>query len=208
MAPEVDANFQDMSVHDKLNAALGPTEEEQDMSTLNRVVVPVGMFTDPNVPEASSASVNLSVDTSPFPHSEDYGAAVTPGEHTVTGTEDLHAAEAGDPGRREAAAKRGAAPFPDNRDEWQKKHWQARAQELGLSTSGNMDTVKDRVEETEAIDEEYAAYSASDWKIDIDETQTEDDLAELRSAYVRSGADYSTVADALDKRQAELTNEQ
>lgn len=208
MGKQVDANFQDMSVHDKNVAALGPTEEAQDMSTLNRVVVPVGMFTDPNLPEASSASVNLAVDTSPFPHSEDYGAAVEPGEHVVTGTEDLHAPEAGHPGRREAAARRGTTDLPENRDEWQKKHWQARAQELGLSTSGNFDAVQNRVEEAEAIDEEYAAYKADDWKNDIEASQNEDDLAELRDAYVRSGADYSTVADAFDKRQADLTNEQ
>lgn len=188
------------------------------MSALNRVVVPMPSFTNPNNPATSSGSVNLELDEHPVTHAEDYGSAVEPGAHSVLSPMDVHSKEmtdaaklAGDPGRREAAkrAKNTATvEFPENREDWQKKHWQAKAREMGLSVSGNIDAVKDRVEEQEAVEEEYRAYNAQDWKDDIEKTETAEDLAELRTAYDRSGADFSTVVDAFTAREAEFNDDE
>lgn len=188
------------------------------MSALNRVIVPMPSFTNPNNPVTAAGSVNLELDEHPVTHAEDYGAAVQPGEHSVTSPMDVHAKEmadaanlGGEPGRREAAKRTKntvEVEFPENREEWQKKHWQAKARDLGLSTSGNTDAVQARVEEQEAIEEEYKAYGAQDWKDDIEKAETTDDLAEIRAAYDRSGADFSTVASAFEARETELNDDE
>lgn len=205
-----DGNRQDMSVLDTERPSLAATEEAQDLSTLNPIIVPMPAFTNPNNVLTQSGSINLDLDEHPVEHSEDFGANYRPRD-TVLGPADEHsrdmgaAAEVpGDPGRREAAAKTPQIDLPENRDEWQKKHWQARARQLGLPTSGNIDDVQMRVEEQEGVEEEYASYDSNDWKKDIEAAETEDDLAELRGAYDRSGSDYSTVVAAFDAKQAEL----
>lgn len=211
MGKKVDGNFQDMSVHDKNVAALAATEEAQDMSTLNRVVVPVAAFTDPNNPSGAAASVNLDLDESPFEHSDDYGRGVLPGAHSTTGPEDTHAKEArevaGHPGRREAAARTPNVDYPESREDWTKAHWQAKAGEYGLAKSGNTDAVKGRVEEHESTVEEAKNMSAEEWKDEIDAAETEADLNELRALYDAADVDYSTVAKAFETRAAEI-NEQ
>src|SRR3954471_24672764 len=79
MADKTDGTFQEMSVHDKDNAALPPTVEGQDMSTLDRVIVPMPQFVDPHDARAQSGSINMDLDDHPMDHSEDYGAAAGEG---------------------------------------------------------------------------------------------------------------------------------
>ena len=142
---------QDMPVADKLHPTLGATEEEQDVSSLNRIIVPVGAYTDPSNPAAASASVNLTLDKSPVEHSEDYGQS------------DLE--EAGveaDPvsGTMDATEMRseGVAARSEDREEWTKEDWQEQAREYDLPVSGNKDTIAARVEAYE--DEQKSASSS------------------------------------------------
>jgi hypothetical protein len=115
----------------------------------------------------------------------------------------------GPPGRREAAARGQAAAveYPENRDDWQKKHWQARAREFNLSVSGNTDAVKGRVEEHEGAIESVKGWNAADWQTAVADAETADDLDELRGLYGVSGVDFSTVEKAFEDRQAEFDNE-
>lgn len=73
---DYEGNYQDISVHDKDNAALGATEEEQNMDKLARVLVPMPAFTDPSNPKAAAGTINMTLDQHPVEHSPDYGADV------------------------------------------------------------------------------------------------------------------------------------
>lgn len=217
-----DQNVQDISVHDKDVAALPATVEGQDMSTLNRVVVPVGSFTDPHNPNAAAGSINLDLDTHPFEHSADYGQIERDeGRAEVLGTMDSGVTAktgketklgSGDgPGHPGANERRAATPqvdLPEDREEWTKAHYQAALRQAGLPVSGNMEALTSRYDEFEAQEEQYKDYNAGDWQNDIEDAETPDDLAELRVAYDRSGADFKTVADAFEKKSAELSDEQ
>jgi hypothetical protein len=195
-------NEQDMSVHDKNSPTLGPTEGSQDVATLNRIVVPPGAYTDPNNPSALSNSVNLTIDKTPTPVSEDYGLTQLDeagvGEHPVEGTIGVHADAVGRTSDAEGAQ---AVELPENRDDWQKAHWQQQARAFGLPVSGNMDALQSRVEEHEQRVEAAKSFDAEDWK---DQIAAADDLTDLRNLYTASGASYSTVESAFDARQAEL----
>src|SRR5262245_27125079 len=131
-----------ISVVDKTNPTLGATEEEQDMSQLNRIVVPVGAYTDPNNPAAESASVNLPLDKSPLEHDASYGVSdleeAGVEADTVSGTMDAS-----------ALAPEESAATSEDRDDWTKAEWQNLADSYGLSTSGNKDEIIARVEEYE-----------------------------------------------------------
>jgi hypothetical protein len=77
VSPEADfGNDQDMSVHDKMHPTLGPTEEAQDVASLERIVVPMPAYTDPNNPAAAAGTINLSLNDHPVTHSEDYGQEI------------------------------------------------------------------------------------------------------------------------------------
>lgn len=197
----VDGNVQDISVHDKEHSALGPTQEAQDMSTLDRVVVPMPSFTDPADAMTAAGSVNMSLDTHPVVHAEDYGADVLPGQVSVHTVMDTHSIG------EEVGSSQAAGDFPEDRADWQKKHWQAKAREYGLATSGNTDAVSGRVEDHEAEVEAAKSMSATDWKDEIAKAETADDLADLRELYDASGADLSTVVTAFDSREAEINSE-
>lgn len=194
MATEIDPR-------DKQHSALAATEEAQDVSRLNQIVVPPPAFTDPENPSAAAGSVNMSVNTHPMEISDDYGADVGPGEDDVRSPIDTHAAEmaldtVNHPGRDDEA--------PEDREEWQKKHWVDQAKEYGLSGAGNTDAVKDRVEEYESAVEAAKAYQAHDWQDEIDDADNTAELEQLRALYDRSGADYSTVVEAFESRATEL----
>ena len=135
-------NEQDMPVADKFNPTLGPTEASQDMASLNQIIVPVGAYTDPNNPAAQSASVNLTLDKSPVAHPEDYGQ-----------TQLTDAEVEADPatiGMLTMEGEEGAGTQPeDDREEWKKADWQAKAGEYGLATSGTVEEIRQRVEEHE-----------------------------------------------------------
>lgn len=237
-ARDFENDYQDMPVDAKTHPALGPTEEAQNVSQLNRIVVPMGAFADPSNPAALAGSVNLALDKHPVTHAEDYGVSNVEGvgvdvhsPHTPAdaGTEAVAPFEPpdfsdGQPDPEtargelgaQAAARRSGASSAD-RTEWKKADWVTQARALGLSTSGNMDAVKDRVE---AHEEQEAAASAEredrvtaakemnagDW-IEQIESADEDELQELQSLYAESGADYSTVQTAIENRQAALADE-
>src|SRR4051812_13723288 len=68
-----DGNQQDMLVQDVEHAALAATEEAQDVSRLNRIVVPMPAFTNPNNPATAGGSINLELDEHPVEHDPDFG---------------------------------------------------------------------------------------------------------------------------------------
>lgn len=204
-------NEQDMPQADKLRPNLGPTEEAQDVASLNRVIVPMPAFTNPLNPDAAAGSINLSLDTHPVSHDKDYGAGVTPGHHAA-----LTGSMLVDESERKSAQRAVEDTLPEERGEWQKKDWQAQARAYGLSTSGNMDTLKGRVEEYEAeqaeAQEERAKavedakdFNAGDWISQVESAKSAEDLDELQSIYAESGADFKTVAEAFDAKRAELS---
>lgn len=198
---EESGNKQDMSVFDTDNPSLHPTVEAQDVSRLNKIVVPPGAYTDPNDARAAQGSINQSVSTYPGALSEDYAEGVAADD--VQGVVDTHAAE-------QAAVFTGDAPGggerSDNRDEWTKADWKEQASEYGLPVSGNMDALKSRVEDHEAEVAEAKDYSAQQWKDEIDGTDNTGDLADLKRLYEQSGADFSTVVEAFDAKAAELSS--
>lgn len=201
-----DSNYQEMSVFDKDNAALGPTEEAQDMRSLNRVTVPMPAFVNPHQPLMASGSINLSIDETPVPHSDDFGAET--GDHVQTSVMDAEAStlEVPEPvdGSDDAPAEE--IEFPDDRAQWTKVHWQAAARADGLHVSGTIDEVKDRVEEFEGAVEDAKSFRATDWVSAIEDAETADDLKDVQKLYDRSGASFSTVADAFSKRTADLNS--
>jgi hypothetical protein len=133
-----------ISVLDKAHPALGATEEEQDVSQLNRIVVPVGAYTDPSNPAAASASINMTLDKSPVEHDASYGESDLEDAgveaDAVSGTIDGTETEGG--GRAEARS--------EDRGDWLKADWQNQAAAYGLTTGGTVDELRDRVDEYES----------------------------------------------------------
>lgn len=199
---------QEFSVHDKNHASLPATEEGQDVSSLPPIVVPPPSYTDPNNPAAAGGSVNFDLDSHPLELSEDYGLSVGDYRTAVMGTMD-DPSEGGhpDPGGEDAkvnAAK--GADLPEDREEWTKAHYQTALRAAGLPTSGKIDALADRYSEYEAQEEEYKAYNAGNWIDDVEGAETQDDLDEVKAAYGRSGAEFATVAKAIEKKQSEFDN--
>lgn len=137
------ATDQDMLQSEKPNPALAPTHEAQDTDSLNKIVVPMASFTNPNNPDTASGSINYDLATHPVKHADDYGADVTPDRDETASPMDTHALE-------QVTVEDYEDDYPADRDDWLKAHWQAKAEEYGLAKSGNLDEVKDRVEEYEA----------------------------------------------------------
>lgn len=219
MSHEDFTDEQEMSVHDKDRPTLGPTEGSQDVEGRAREIVPMPAFTDPHNPDAAGGSINLSLNSHPVVHSEDYGmkTAESVGAFEVENTMDEGArtirenATASSGAQERKAAKNSAdlGEAPEDRAEWDKKHWVAQAGALGLATSGNMDTVKGRVEQYEAEQVERGtevdaakSLKAEDWKQQIEDAEDEGELQELRTLYDETGLDYTTVASAFDDKAA------
>lgn len=225
MGTEINRDFgndADMSVHDKEHPTLGPTEGSQDVESLPRHIVPMAAFNDPNNPVAVSGSVNLSLDDHPVTHDPDYGKELHEVyghdhvEHTMTdGARTLKQFD------RSQDDEDGASWGTDtDRGEWLKADWQAQAKEYGLSTSGNLATLRERVEAHEEYDglsdedklardaEDAKNLRAGDWQDQIAAANDVDSLAQLRQLYDASGADFATVGKAFDDRQAELTSDE
>lgn len=188
-----DGNKQDMSVLDVANATLAATEEAQDVAALNRIVVGIPAYTDPNNPMTLSGSVNLPLDSHPVTHSPDYGQDVTPGVHETGATHSPMAVGAATlPESGGVVEDDPTANLPEDREEWNKSHWQVAAKHYGLPTSGNIDAVKDRVEEHEA------AQSVVEERAKSLHSMTRDDLdAEAESVGV-DPSEYSRKEDLAD----------
>lgn len=196
-------NDQDISVHDKFHPTLGPTEEAQDVDRLARQIVPMPAYNDPNNPVAASGSINLSINDHPVKHSADFGAGVE-GEFGFDHVENTMSEGArglqeldlttGDDDPETAAAKQAAASLPADRETWAKAHWQTHAKSLGLATSGNIGTIRDRVEDHEAAQEERAEFESAT------RGSSREDLDKLAAKYDISPEEYSTkdlLADAV-----------
>lgn len=178
------------------------------MTKLHRVLVPMPAFTNPNNPLTQSGSINLDLGKHPVEHAESFGGVDAGERDVVLSVADTHAQEMA---KGDVAVKKVAdavvESFPENREDWQKKHWQAKAREYNLATSGNIDAVSSRVEEYEDDIEVVKEYNAGAWQDALVEVETEDDLKELRGLYDRSGTEFSTVVSAFDARQSEFDNE-
>jgi hypothetical protein len=226
MATE-DGNVQDIAVADKEHPSLGATKEAQNVTVLNKIIVPPASYTNPNDPMAASGSINLDLDQHPMEISPDYGQSTLDahsGERdVVTGVQDENSADmsdalnasdpnavsaggAGTPGAREKAVATPAHEYPEDKDTWLKGDWQAKAREYGLAVSGNLDTISGRVKEYEEGVEEAKQWNATQWKTAVDDAETADDVAELRALYGRSGAEFVSVVEAFDAKDAELAN--
>ena len=188
-----------ISVHDKDHPSLAATKEAQDVASLDRIIVPPGAYTDPNNPEAAGGSVNMSVYTHPSDIPDDYGESVEPGDVDVRSVLDSSLEEGG------GAAAKGGADRSDDRDEWTKADWVAQAGDYGLSKSGNVDAVKDRVEEFEMEVEDAKDYNAGDWQSQIEDASSADELAGLRKLYDATDNDYVTVDQAFTDKEAEFS---
>jgi hypothetical protein len=94
--------------------------------------------------------------------------------------------------------------FPADRDEWDKAMWQIAAKQHGLSTKGSANALRDRVEEHEASMEASADKKAGDWIADVEGAEGADALEDVKAQYEESGADFKTVSEAIEKKQAEL----
>lgn len=207
----------EMSVHEKTHPTLGPTEGSQDVDSLPRHIVPMGAYNDPNNPVAVSGSVNLALDDHPVTHDPDYGKQLHEvyGQDHVEGTMTEGAKTLAQFDQTGAGGDAG-----EDRSEWLKADWQAAAKSHGLPTSGNVATLRERVEAHEAEaaltpeereaqerEEEVEAaknLNAGDWQSQIAEASDAEALGKLRSLYDESGADFKTVAKAFDDRQAEV----
>jgi hypothetical protein len=157
-----DGNRQDMSVHDKEHPSLAATEEAQDVASLNRIVVGMPAYTDPHNPMTLSGSVNLPLDQHPVTHSEDYGDDVAPGQFTFDpeGNGGQSPMAVGAKSLLSEADTDDTPQFSsEDRAEWSKADWQKAARYYELPTSGNIDTIKNRVEEHEANAEAIDARS-------------------------------------------------
>lgn len=144
-------NEQDMYVQDKEHPTLGPTEEAQDVASLERIVVPMPAFNDPNNPLAAAGTVNMALSDHPVEHSEDYAEA-----ERGCGTVEVQSPLSG----QGAGSGSGGDEFtvPENRDDWTKADWQKQARAYEIATSGNLDTLKSRVEGFEAENAERDEY--------------------------------------------------
>jgi hypothetical protein len=196
---------QDMPMADMLLPSFAPTEEAQDVSTLAQIVVPVPAFTDPENPTAAQSSVNMVLETSPFPHDAEFGAGVETGVDSPMSTIDTHAKEQADLVEAPAAAESAPALPEGDREEWSKADWQQAAKAYGLGTSGNTDAIATRVEDHEEQLETVKNWSAGEWQDAVNEADDTDELAELRQQYDNSGASFKTVADAFASKEAELS---
>lgn len=172
------------------------------MSEVDSTVVGMPAHTDPGNPDAQHGSINQPLSDHPVAHSEDYGQAVqvdtldvTADDPTVAGA--LQRAVAGKSGYEDEDA-------PLDREQWNRGHWKAAAKKYGLTVGGNMDEVKTRVEEYEASVDEAKAMNAGDWQGEIENAEDAGSLAELRSLYDASGAEFPTVVSAFDAKDAEF----
>jgi hypothetical protein len=205
MSDEEQTEGTPISVHDKDHPSLAATKEAQDVASLDRIIVPPGAYTDPSNPAAAAGSVNMSVYTHPADLPEDYGESVEPGEVDVRSVIDEGAADQAQAVVTGMGAGDKAADRPEDRDEWTKADWVAQASDYGLAKSGNMDTVKERVEDYEGSVEEAKDYTAGEWQQQIEDTDNPSELADLRDLYTASGASFSTVDSAFDDKAAALS---
>lgn len=79
----------------------------------------------------------------------------------------------------------------------------ARAEEMGLDSSGTKDELVARISEEQASD-----MKASDFKDRVNAANSQDELDEAAEFYANSGKEYASVASAIERRQAEINEQQ
>ena len=164
----------EIKAEDKMHPTLAATEEAQaSVGTLATVIVPIGQFLCPTLPTANSGSVNLSMRQHPVSHSDDYGSRTK---------RKVHSREIS-PAKNVSASTAPEIDEPTDRSEWKKTEWVSLAQSYGLSGSGNMDTVIERIQSYEAqrdlINEsnrQQLEVMAAESEIEIEEGMDDDAL--------------------------------
>lgn len=91
--------------------------------------------------------------------SPDYGGGVVnpvPGPVEPLGSQEVDPALVTD----STAPPAPAVALPDNRDEWEKSHWKAYAEQIGVGSSGSAKQIQARVEAKETADAERAEFES------------------------------------------------
>lgn len=182
---------------DRLNPSFSP-DMEDEVQELDPVIMgpPAYSSPDPKTAQGYLAPVEehpLSADLS-----DDYGAAEKDLGHDAEYRSSM------------AAGREGEADFtdfPEDRKDWSRTHWQKAAKQFGIPHSGTKTDVQSRVEAYEAEREADKDMKAADWTDEIDDAEDAESLALIAERYQQSGADLSSVQDALDKKSAELAEE-
>lgn len=183
---------------DRLAPSFSPDLEHMVEEPSPQIVGPPA-YASPDPATLSGVLVPVEVHPLAEQLSEDYGKTASESFAAIDSPETtLTASLADKPGGRKSQAR------SENREEWTAAHWKDQATEYGLTTGGKKDEIKDRVEQHEAMIEEAKAYSAEDWKGEIGDAGSADELGELRALYGQAGADFSTVETAFDAKQAEF----
>jgi hypothetical protein len=182
---------------ERLNASFSPDLEE---AAMNQEIAPVIMgppaYSSPDPKTAGSRLVPLEEHPLSADLSEDYGAV-----EKELGHDDGFRTSQG------AGTEADFSEFPEDRKEWSKTHWQRAAKQYDLPSSGNTKTLKKRVEDYEAERDADTEMKAADWNDEIDKAKDADALALIEERYTTSGADFSTVQDALDKKKSEFAGD-
>lgn len=131
--------------------------------------------------------------------SEDYGA----NERGEFDTDAFETTLTPEDGLKELSARR-SADAPDDREEWSKANWQDQARAYGLKVGGTAKDVQQRVEDYEEELEADKDMTAAEWIDEVERAENADELQSLRERYGQSGSDFSTVASAFDKAEAEF----
>jgi hypothetical protein len=84
------------------------------------------------------------------------------------------------------------ATLPENRDEWQKSHWQQQARALGVRTTGSLDQIRRGVEEHEEM-QQAAEERGSELR-----GMSRDDLDALAGQYDLDPSEYSRKEDLAE----------
>lgn len=171
-------------------------EEDQDMAVeLQPVVIGPPAYASPDPATASGRLVP--VEEHPLNLSDDYGKSVldVATSETVVGTYYYESSRTAE----------GVAPASDKpREEWVKADWQKQAKAYGLAQAGTKDDVKARVEAYEDELEADKDMKAAEWVEEVESAEDADALAAIRERYGASGATFSTVDEAFEKKQAEF----
>lgn len=184
-----------MSPSGKLNPSFRKEDQEMAEELKPQVIGPPAYASpDPRTNEGRLVAIEehpLSAELA-----EDYGRQVAEERDTDTVSSPMEPSTGG-----------GAQPggeLPENREEYTKANWQTLASNYGLSTSGNKDEVKARVEAYEGELDHDREMTASEWIDEVNGAASTEDLQAIRARYDMSGSEYSTVEDAFTAKQAEF----
>lgn len=182
---------------DRMNPSF--REEDQDMATeLRPVVVGPPAYASPD--PATLQGRLVPIEEHPLTLSEDYGrdAVGAPTSETVVDTDYYESTRTAE----------GVASVSDKpREEWSRADWQKQAKAYELPVGGTKDAVKSRVE---AYEDELNAdkeLKAGEWIDEVESAEDAESLASIRQRYGMSGASFTTVEEAFEKKQSEFDSQ-